>query len=178
MTWKGEYLERGIETVLQSGIGAALDAVEVIWAAAGDPVTLPEPVNWSRGYRVDMVELPSTYYPFVLVMVLERQAEGSQSGRVARQNVTYEATISLFLVDDSEIVVNSIAHRYAEAVINVLQLPANRTVERLRVGNSEPDVTIMPLNAQHLKAGTSGDQEDPDDVDYMRLVDIICTYTT
>ena len=164
-----EYLERDIEALLVAGISAALDAVEAEWAAT-DAVTLPEPVNWDRGYRTWMLDLPSTSYPYVLTLFVQRTPNAGQAGRLKLQDVEYSGQISTFVVADTEAECSKIAHRYAQAIISILQ--ANLVVRGCKQRDWKPAVSILADSTTHQKAGTSGDIYNPEDVDYIRLVEI------
>lgn len=165
--YKAEYLERAVEALLVAGIGDALDVVEAEWAAT-DAVTLPEPVNWDRGYRTWMLDLPSTSYPYILTIFVNR-TPGKIAG-LKMQDAEYAGAISIFVVADTEAEVAKIAHRYAQAMISILQ--SNQVVEGCRQRDWKPEVTILADNATHQKAGVSGDMYNAGDVDYIRLVEI------
>jgi len=166
--YEGETIERAALTLLQGSIGAALDAVEVRWTE-DNALTLPEPVNWSRGYRLWMLERPSTWYPYLLVSVTEFQPQGGELRRTA-QLAGYSLSINAFVVADTEDEVVTLAHRYAEALVDILQ--ANPEISGRQQLNQKPAVRILADNAVHLVAGVSGDVEDSADVDYMRMVEI------
>ena len=166
MAYRGEDLERGIDTLLQANMAAALNTVEARWAATA-PLTLPDVVNWSRGFRPEMFELPSTSYPYVVTIAIERLPDAGQAGRSGLQNVRYTSRISVFVVADTEDEVITIAHRYAEAIVDILQ--ANQTVGGCSQVNHEPQVDIWPDLEVRLKEGNKGDMYDSDDVDFLRL---------
>lgn len=166
-----EWLERDVETLIQNGIGAALDLVEAEWTAT-DTQALPEPANWDRGYRSWMLDLPSTSYPYVLTMFPNRNA-GKIEG-LKLQQATYQGTISIFVVGNTEAIADKIAKRYAQAVISVLQ--SQMVVRGCELRDWKPGVQILADSSVHLRAGSSGDTYDADDVDYMRLVDITLAY--
>ena len=84
--YKGEKVETAVEALLQAGISSALDVVEARWTA--DPVTIPEPVNWDRGYRSWMLDLASTSYPYILVIGTGR----SPKGQAHRQGAAWAGT--------------------------------------------------------------------------------------
>lgn len=169
MAYHGETLERALETLLQTNIAAALNTVEARWSAI-DPVTLPDPANWSRGYRMFMLDLVSTFYPYVLTMITDRMPEVGQAGRLKMQDVIYKATISAFVVANTEDDVSAIAHRYLEAIIDILQ--ASLVIGGFKQRHYEPVTRIVADNVVHLRAGDSGDPENAADVDYMRLVEV------
>lgn len=168
-SYEGEVVERALETLLQSNIAAALDAVESSWAAQGLPLTLPDPVNWSRGYRLFMVDLPSTFYPYVVVQVSLQSPQTDQRGRWGQQDVMFQGLISTFVVADSEDEITTMAHRYAEAISNILQ--ANSTIGGAGQQHYRPQVQIFADNRVHLKGGYKGDPQNADDVDYIRMVE-------
>lgn len=166
--YEGETIERAVLTLLQANIGSALDAVEARWTG-DNALTLPEPVNWSRGYRLWMLERPSTWYPYVLVSVTEWTPRG-QEARWSGQNAGYSLYINAFVVADSEDNVVALAHRYAEAIVDILQ--DDPEVAGRQQLNQKPSVRILADNAVHLTAGASGDLGDSDDVDYIRMIEI------
>lgn len=169
MSYQGENVERAVYNTLVEHLAAALAAVQAEWTAT-DPMVLPVPVNWARGYRTWMLDLASTQYPFVLVIVPLRTPESSQAGRIDFQDSQYSVMISAFLVADTEAQAVSLAHRYAQALVNVLR--AHRTITGFSQVNPEPLVRILVDNQMHIKAGTMGDQSSAEDVDYLRLVEI------
>jgi hypothetical protein len=164
-----EYLERDIETLISANIAAALDVVEAEWSAI-DPVTLPNPVNYDRGYRSWMLDLASTAYPYILTIFTERTPNAGQAGRLKMQDVEYAGTVSTFVVADTEAEVVKIAHRYAQAILAILQ--TDMTFRGCKQRDWKPAVKVIADNVTHLKAGASGDTYDSDDVDYIRLVEI------
>jgi len=167
-SYEGETIERAAETLLQDNIGDALDAVEARWVSI-DALTLAEPANWGRGYRAFMLELPSTYYPYVLTIVERFEPEG-QAGRRSAQNAAYQLVYTAWVVADTEADVVDIAHRYGEAIVDVLQDSPEIAGRMQR--NQKPAVRIYADNVVHLKAGVSGDAQSTDDVDYLRMVEI------
>jgi len=171
MAYRGEDLERAVETLLQAQIGAALTAAATRWAAI-DPVTLDEPQTWHRGYQDLILEFPSTSYPYVVIQApLRRPVEGK--GGLGEQPVKHDLAISIFVLGDTPAEANTVAHRYAEAVVAVLQ--ANQVVSGFTQQNYEPKAEIVAGNITHQKAGTSGDMYNEDDIDYMRYVHITQT---
>jgi len=166
-----EWLERGVEALIQSGISAALDAVQAEWAGT-DALTLPEPANYDRGYRAFMLDLASTEYPYVLTMFPNRNP-GKTEGLKTQQS-TYQGTVSIFVVGSTEAIADKIAKRYAQAVISVLQ--GTTVVQGCELSDWKPAVQILADSAVHLIAGNSGDTYKAEDVDYMRLVDITLAY--
>lgn len=173
MSYRSEDLERGIETLLQANISSALTMVAARWAAI-DPVTLPEPAGWSRGYRSWILDLPSTSFPYFVIMVGRRAPNASRAGQKI-QEIGVSVDLVIFVVANDEGDANTIAHRYIEAVIDIVQ--ANQVVAGHKLRNFEPETNIVPDNTEHLKAGTSGDFETAADVDYMRLCEIALEYS-
>jgi hypothetical protein len=168
--YEGELIERGVETLLQGGMESALAAVEARWSTAGYPLSIPRPANWCRGYRADMLERPSTDYPFVVTIVSERNPESGQAGRWGPEDVTHSLLIGVFVVAESEDLATSIAHRYAEAVVDILQ--GQRSIEGYEQRHREPAVSLLADNEKHLTAGGYGDSYDTADTDYIRYVEI------
>jgi len=166
--YEGETVERAAETLLQDNLGDALDTVEVRWEEI-DALTLPEPENWSRGYRAFMLELPSAYYPYILTIV-ERMDPQGQAGRLAAQNATYQLIYTAWVVADTEDEVVDLCHRYGEAIVDVLQ--ANPEIAGRQQRDQKPAVRIFSENVVHLNDGVSGDQQNEDDVDYLRMIQI------
>lgn len=174
MSYRSEDLERGIETLLQANIAAALVTVAARWVAI-DAVTLPEPANWTRGYKSWILDLASTAFPYVVIMVPRRQPQASQAGRLGMQDVVVQVVISTFVVADDENDANAIAHRYIEAMVNILQ--TDQIVAGHKLSGHEQETRIVADSTQHLKAGSSGDYETATDVDYMRLCEVTAAYT-
>jgi hypothetical protein len=139
-----------------------------------ESATLPSPANWARGYRVGMLNLPSTDHPYILTIVVGEEPLGSQAGRVGIGDPVYEGTVSVFVVADTEAEVVLIAHRYAKAIVGILR--ANRSVAGFKLRHEIPPVNIVADNERHLKAGVYGDSYDADDVDYIRLAEISVSY--
>ena len=164
-----EYLERDLETLLQNNLSTALDTVEAEWAGT-DPVTLTDPANWDRGYRAWMLDLPSTSYPYILTIIVQRTPDPSHAGRLKQQAVEYAGTISAFIVADTEAEAVKFAHRYAQAICSVLQ--SQLVIQGCKQRDWKPAVSILSDNSVHLKAGASGDTYTTDDVDNMRLVEV------
>lgn len=173
MTWKGELLERGLDTVLQSGIVAALDVVEARWSAI-DAITLPEPANYASGYRPWMLTLPSTAYPYLLTIVSQRATRNQDAYQLGFGQGSYQHQWSAFLIGQDEDEAVAIAHRYAEALVDLLQ--ANRVVEGCIQVYHEPAIQIYAENRMHLIEGERGDLQDSQDVDYMRLIELTQTW--
>lgn len=166
--YEGEIVERAAQTLLQDNIGDALDVVEARWVDT-DAMTLAEPANWGRGYRAFMLELPSTYYPYVLTIVERWDPEG-QEGRLAAQNAAYQLVYTAWVVADTEADAVDLAHRYGEAIVDVLQDSPEIGGRQQR--NQKPALRIYADNVVHLKDGVSGDAQDADDIDYLRMVEI------
>jgi len=166
-----EWLEHDVEALIQASIGAALDLVEAEWSAT-DALTLPEPANYDRGYRTFMLDKASTEYPYVLTMFPTRTS-GKIEGEQLQQS-TYQGTISIFIVGSTEAIADKIAKRYAQAVISILQ--SQQTIRGCTLRDWKPSVEILADSATHLVAGNEGDTYNPNDVDYMRLVDITLAY--
>jgi len=167
-SYEGETIERAAQTLLQDNLGDALDDVEARWVDI-DVMTLPEPVNWGRGYRTFMLELASTYYPYVLTIVERFEPQG-QEGRRTAQNAAYQLIYTAWVVADTEADVVDLAHRYGEAIVDVLQ--ANPEIAGRQQRNQKPAVRIYTDNVVHLKNGVSGDSQDSADTDYLRMVEI------
>lgn len=171
--YAGEKVERALEALLQANLATALDTVETRWT--GDTAqSLPDVVNWTRGYRAWVLELPSTYYPYVVTILMLQDPEDAERRRPGGQYRRYQASVVVFLVADTEAEVITLAHRYAEAIQDVLE--SQRYLEGYGRVNYVPRIFIPEGNAMHLRAGVSGDAQDPDDVDFIRALELTTYY--
>lgn len=166
MSYEGETAERAIDTLIQTEIDDALTAVEARWTG-DDALTVTRPQKYSRGYRAFMVDLPSSSMPYVITIVSQAQPQGG-AGRLDAQDVHYPFSINVFCVGADEDEAVTVAHRYAEALCDILR--ANRVISGYRQTTDRPAVEIYSDNEQHLIEGYKGDAQNTDDVDYLRLV--------
>lgn len=168
MSYEGETAERAIDTLIQTEIDDALTAVEARWTG-DDALTITRPVTYSRGYRAFMVDMPSSSMPYVVTIVSQAQPQGG-SGRLDVQDVHYPFSINVFCVGADESTAVTVAHRYAEALCDILE--ANRVISGYRQMTDIPTVEIRADSEVHLVEGYKGDIQDTDDVDYLRLVTV------
>lgn len=160
---ENETLARAVNTLLESDLPAALDAVEAIWAAT-EAVTLPDPVIYFIGHKPTVLEEASTSFPFVAVIVPNREPD--TGGEWGFQEVSYDIFIDYFVVAADEATVNLMVLRYAEAIVNVLQTQS--ILGGLAQQDYEPAL-ILSEATRHLKNGTTGDAFDTGDVDYIQM---------
>jgi hypothetical protein len=151
MSYDNERIGTTLNTRLQTNIGAALDTVEATWTARGDPVTLPEPVTWFDGHKPTVLEMVSAEFPFVAVIVGSRSPR-SDPIRWGYQVCRVVVWVDFFVVATTEAMVNKIAHRYAEAIVAVLQ--GERHVEGYRQTDYEPEVVLSEAS-RHAKTANA-----------------------
>lgn len=168
MAYENEAVMRAIQTLLEDELTDALDVVEASWQAV-DPVALPDPVAYHPGYKLTILELPSTSFPFVSILAPNRSPFESQAGRLGQEDVRIEAALHVFVIADDEATVTKLAHRYAEALVNVFQ--ANQVIAAHAQRHWEPAVRVG-VTERHAKGGTSGDLFDPESTDFIRIVEI------
>jgi hypothetical protein len=173
VSYEGETVERAIDKLIQHNIDAALSAVEARWTD-DDALPIARPRSYSRGYRAFMADLPSSSMPYVVTIVSQAQPQGG-SGRLDAQDVLYPFSINAWCVGADEDAAVTVAHRYAEAVVDILE--ANRVIfadpsrgAGYRQTTDVPQVEIYADNEAHLVDGYKGDIQNSDDVDYLRLV--------
>jgi hypothetical protein len=166
VSYKGETIERAIEALVQIEIDDALTAVEARWTG-DDAVAVTRPQMYSRGYRTYMADMPSSSMPYVITIVSQQQPQGG-AGRLDAQDVHYPFSINVWCVGDTEAESVAVAHRYAEALCDILN--ANRVISGYRQVTDRPTVQIFADNEVHLKEGYKGDIQSAEDVDYLRLV--------
>jgi hypothetical protein len=171
MAYDSERILKAVKALLQTNLPDELDAVEALWQAT-DPVTLPEPVTWFEGHKPTVLELPSTSFPFVAVLVPNRTSEEGQAGRWGYEEVLHEAAIHYFVVAATEEIVGKIAHRYAEAIVRVLQ--AQKVIAQYGQRHYEPAVSLS-VASRHTIGGTTGDAFDESEVDYIRMGEVATT---
>jgi hypothetical protein len=166
VSYEGETVERAIDDLIQAEIDDALTTVEARWTG-DDALTITRPQMYSRGYRAFMAEMPSSSMPYVVTIVSQAQPQGG-AGRFDVQDVHYPFSINVFCVGSTEAIAVDTAHRYAEAIVDILE--ANRVISGYRQTTDIPSVEIFADNEVHLVDGYKGDIQNSDDVDYLRLV--------
>lgn len=173
MAYTGEELRSGVVTFLQAGIAAALDTVEAGYAAS-DPVTLDDIVTWHEGHNPEVLELESTAFPFMAVMVGNRIPDQSKQGRAQWKFQEFDVLVYVdcFVVADDIATVNKRVHRYAKAIVAVLQ--TQRYIEGHKQNNYEPEVKISEAT-RHPKTANS-DLFNSDDVDYIQVGRVIVSF--
>jgi len=170
MAYDGERLARSTLLWLQSDLGSNLDTVEATWAGT-DPVTLPDPVTWHKGHKPTVVELASTAFPFVCVIVVERKPEhGAEWGFQSREIALF---IEYYVVANDEETVDKIASRYAEAIIALLQ--SGRIVEGFQQVNWEPSVHFSEVLRHPVS--TEADMMDATDEDFLKAGRVEVVFT-
>jgi hypothetical protein len=169
MAYTAEALRSGIKEFLETKLADALDVVEAEYAGT-DPVTLDDPVTWHEGHNPEVLELESTAFPFVAVMVADRTPQrGGSTGQWGYQEFDAQAYIDYFVVADDIATVNKIVHRYAKAIVAVLQ--TERYIADHNQNNYEPGVKISEAS-RHPKTADA-DMFNPDDVDYIQAGRVI-----
>ena len=151
MAYRNEDLERAIDTRLQAALSAALDVVEARWSAV-EAQALTDPVAYYRGFRTLLLDTPSSSFPIVITWAHQRTPQGGVKSRM--QDVRAQVSIQAWIVGHTEAIVNAVAHRYAEAIIDILQ--EQKVVGTWTQLNFEPEVE-QTQSIIHLRAGTSGD---------------------
>lgn len=137
MAYDAEATGNALQTLLEAELGAALDAVEASWAS--DPVTLPDPETWFFGHKPTVLEMESSEFPFVAVLVADR-APQERPMRWGYQESVITAYVDYFVVADDEATVNKRTHRYAQAICQVLQ--AERIINGYAQQDYEPEVRL------------------------------------
>ena len=161
---ENEALARAVKTLLESDLPSALDTVETRWAAT-QAITLPDPVNVFIGHKPTVLELPSTSFPFVAVIVPNREPD--KGGEWGFQECAYNILIDYFVIAADEATVNLIVIRYAEAIVDVLQTQS--IIGGRSQQNYEPLLTLSEAATRHLIGGTTGDAFKDEDVDYIQM---------
>ena len=170
MAYRGEDLQDALHDLLVADLPAALNAVEVRWAA--DPITLSDPVTYAKGYRSDILDLPSTSFQIITILSPRRDPDGPVKTKM--QKVQHQVGLQLWVTGETEAEVNGIVHRYTEAAIDVLQ--DNKVIGGFKQENYEPQVQIT-VSARHLKEGTTGDFYVDSDVDFIRMSEITVVFS-
>jgi len=172
MTYDGEELERALVSLFEDGLSDALATVAARKSVDTD-IELAAPVHYWRGYRGWMLDLPSTDFPILLGMALQRQPDETKPDQGGFQAVTWAAMITVFVSGDTEEEAVTKAHRYAEAICEVLY--DNPEIYGYSRREYEPAVRILADNEKHMTAGTTGSQLSDDDYDYIRMVEVTQT---
>lgn len=161
MAYDAERVGQGLLDLLEDELADALDAVEVLWSA--DPVTLPDSETWHFGHKPTVLELESSSFPFVSAIAIGTTPEDRPS-RWGYQEETIPVYVDYFVVADTESVVNKRAHRYAEAIVSVLQ--AQRVIEGYQQQDYRPGVNLSEAS-RHAKT-EDADMFNDDDVDFIQ----------
>jgi hypothetical protein len=169
MAYENELVMKGIKALLQAQLPGKLDEVETYWQGQGDPLTLPDPVAYHEGYKQTVLELPSTSFPFLSILVPNRepQREGAEWGY---QEVAVIGGVHAFVIADDETTVSKMAHRYAQAIVLVFQ--SQQAIAGYSQLNYEPEVRVG-VTMRHAKDGVAGDLFDPDKTDFIRIVEVL-----
>ena len=168
MAYENEQIMKAIKALLEATLPGRLDTVEAYWQSEGDALTLPDPVTYHEGYKQTVLELPSSSFPFVSVLVPNRTPtrEGAEWGF---QESTITAGVHAFVVEADEETVSKMAHRYAEAL--VLTFQSQQAIAGYRQMNYEPQVSIG-VTARHARSGAEGDYFDPAKTDFIRILEV------
>jgi hypothetical protein len=150
MGYDAERVGKALKERLESELPDALETVEAAWAGS-DPVTLPEPATWFRGHKPTVLELESSSFPFVAVIVAETEPKSAPS-RWGYQEEELPVFVDYFVVADDEATVNKRVHRYAEALLTVLQ--EERVVEGYQQRDYRPRVRLSEAS-RHAKTRTA-----------------------
>jgi hypothetical protein len=161
VAYDAERTGTALKTQLEAELGDALDAVELSWAS--DPVTLTDPETWFFGHKPTVLEMESAEFPFVAVVVADR-APQERPLRWGYQERVVTAYVDYFVVAEDEATVNKRAHRYAEAICQVLQ--EERIVNGYAQQDYEPAVRLSEAS-RHGKE-TDADFFDDADVDFIQ----------
>jgi hypothetical protein len=173
MPYDNEYVAVTLLAALQADMRAALDAVEATWTSRGDPITLPSPVTWHRGANPVILELESDDFPYVSVLVPARTpVDGSGSDQPGLGEQTIQVWVEFLLVDEVIATVNSMSHRYAEALTALLR--TNHNLRGYEMANEEPEVN-QSIVYEHGDTVES-DMQRPAQVRYMQGARIIADF--
>jgi hypothetical protein len=159
MAYDNELVLKAVETYIEAGIEDALADVEAGWVTAGDPVSLPVPVTYFEGYKPTFLEMESAEFPLLAVLALERRPEsgGAQKAQWGFQEQVISCVVNFVVVADDEEAVNKIAHRYAQAVVDLMQ--AQKVFAGYGQVDYEPAVTLSPAS-RHPKTSEASMMED------------------
>ncbi len=164
MAYDDERIAVALLALLEAGLADSLVTVQATWTANGDTVTLPVPVTWFSGHKPTVLGLPSSSFPFVAVIAPARTPI-PQPIRWGMQSSDIRVFIEYFVVAEDETTVNKIAHRYAEAIVPVLQ--AGRIVARYTQVNYEPEVVLSFATRHTQEANANAFKEA--DVDFIQM---------
>jgi len=164
MAFNLERVARAWLAAIQADLPDALDAVEALWTGT-DPVTLPNPVNYFLGYKPTIPELPSTSFPWVAVLVQEREPVSTGEPEWGAQAQRLTVYLDFFVVADTEQAANLMGFRYAEAMVRVTQ--GHYVVEGCRQRNYEAKVTLS--NAMRHPKAQDADMTDARWVDFIEM---------
>lgn len=173
MPYDNEYVAVTLLAALQAGIRAALDQVEATWTARGDPVTLSSPVTWHRGANPVILDLETDDFPYVAVLAPRRTpVDGSGSDQPGFGEQVIQVWVEYLLVDDAIATVNSMSHRYAEALTELLR--SNHNLKGYEIINHEPEVnhTVVYVHGEALES----DMQRAAQVVYMQGARIIANF--
>jgi len=163
MAYKAEWIRNAIKTRLEDNFAAALDTIEAEWADT-DPVTLPDVETWFLGHKPTVLELESSEFPFVAIIIADRVPK-TEPIRWGYQEQVITAYVDYFVVAADETTVNKIAHRYAEAIITILQ--GENVIEGFTQQNYEAEVALSEASrhAKHKEADMFAEA----DVDFIKM---------
>lgn len=168
MAYENELIMKAVLALLNSGLAGKLDEVETFWQGQGDPLTLPDVVTIHEGYKQTVLELPSTSFPFISILVPNRSPvrEGAEWGY---QEVVVTAGLHAFVIADDEETVSKLSHRYTQALVLLFQ--GQHAIAGHSQLNYEPE-TSGGVTERHPKNGVEGDLFNPDETDFIRIVEV------
>jgi len=178
MAYTSEDLRAALKVRLVDNISAALDDVEAIYAAT-DPIALAEPVTWHEGHNPGVLLMESTEFPFVAVLVGSRRPDRSVKGRAQWGYQEFEpvAWVDYFVVADELATVNKIVHRYARAIVAILQ--GERYIsgcDFYKQVDFEPEVNISEAS-RHPKIAKANMLVDTEaDIDYIQAGRVVVPF--
>ena len=173
MPYDNEYVAVTLLAALQASMRDALDVVEATWTARGDPITLPSPVTWHRGANPIILELESDDFPYVSVLVPARTpVADSGSDQPGFGEQTAQVWVEFLLVDEVVETVNSMSHRYAEALTSLLR--TNHNLRGYEMTEEEPEVNQSTIYEQGDT--TEADMQRLAQVRYMQGARIIADF--
>jgi len=169
MAYENELIMKAIANLIDTELVDALDDVESYWQDRDDSLALPGPINVHEGYKQTVLEMPSTDFPFISVLVPNRDPVRGEASRWGQEDVVVTAGLHIFVIADDETIVSKLAHRYAQALVNVFQTHPEIAGHSQR--HYEPSVHVG-VTERHAKSGVEGDLFDPDKTDFIRIVEI------
>lgn len=123
VTITAEGLAKRILAVLQAELPAALNTVEVYWAApdvplSADPITLADPAHWEFGYRVSLLDEARQFADFPVVVVFEgdESQEPEECGGWPWDHGTFFMYVGYYVADPDPETCSKMRARYTQAI--------------------------------------------------------------